>query len=68
MRENGFVPSQLVLCILPRFPRLSMDIPNQAERMEALRAAQAEMNFIRDERRVLQVLTRNIPPAADRIY
>ncbi len=66
--ENGLVPSKLVFGIIPRYPILNTDLPNQKERMEAIKLAQAEMNSIIAERRVLAALTKKIPPAADRQY
>lgn len=68
MGENGLVPSRLVFGMIPRFPIINTDLPTQKERMEALKTAQAEMNSIVAERRVVEALTRNIPPAADRVY
>ncbi len=66
--ENGLVPSRLVFGIIPRFPILNSDLPNQKERLAIIQMAQAEMNSIVAERRVLAALTRDIPPAADRTY
>ena len=66
--ENGLVPSRLVFGIIPRYPILNTDLPNQKERMEAIKLAQSEMNSIIAERRVLAALTKKIPPAADRQY
>ena len=68
MGENGLVPSRLVFGIIPRFPILNTDLPNQKDLMELIKKAQAEMNNIIAERRVLAALTRDIPPAADRTY
>ena len=68
MGETGLVPSRLVFGIVPRFPILNSNLPNQKERLEIIKIAQAEMNSIVAERRVLAALTRDIPPAADRTY
>ena len=68
MSENALVPSRLVFGILPRFPILNTKLPKQRERMDMIKKAQAEMNTIVAERRVLAALTRDIPPAADRTY
>lgn len=66
--ERGLVPSRLVFGILSRFFILNTGLPNQIDRMNAIKTAQAEMNSIVAEQRVLTVLTRNILPAADRTY
>lgn len=60
MCEDGFVPSKLVFEILPRFPILSTDLPNQEDRIETIKTVQAEMNSIVVERRVFKSLTKNI--------
>ena len=65
--ENGLVPSRLVFGIIPRFPIISTDLPSQKERMEILVRAQMEMNAIVAERRIMAPLTKDIPPAADRV-
>ena len=59
--ENGLVPSRLVLGIIPRFPILNSELPDQKEILEIIKNAQAEMNSIDAERRVLSALTRNVP-------
>ena len=66
--EKGLVPSLLAFGITPRFPIISTDLPTQSERMRLLATAQMEMNAIVAERRVQAALTRQIPPAADRVY
>ena len=53
---------------LLRFPILNSELPNQKERIGMIKSAQAEMNSIVAERKVLSALTRNIPPAADRVF
>lgn len=68
MGENGLVPSRLVFGIIPRFPILNHNLPTQRERLQALKLAQAEMNSIVAERRVLAALNKSIPSAADRNY
>lgn len=67
INENGLVPSRLVLGMFPRFPILNTDLPTQKDRINVIKAAQAEMNSIVAERRLLTALTRDIPPAADLI-
>jgi hypothetical protein len=68
MGENGLVPTLLVFGIIPRFPILSTDLPEQKERMRVITAAQAEYNTIVAERRLLSALQSRVPAAADRIY
>lgn len=57
--EMDLVPSRIVFGILPRFPMLSTDLPNQKSRMEAIESAQAEISLIVAERRVFETLTEN---------
>lgn len=64
MEENGLVPSRLASEVLPRFLFLSSDFLSQKESVEALKLAQAEMNSNVADKRVLEALVRNIPPAA----
>lgn len=66
--ENGLVPTRLVFGVIPRVPIISTELPTQIERMEILPAAQAEMISIVAERKIMTALTRDIPPAADRVY
>jgi hypothetical protein len=66
--ENGLVPSLLVFGIVPRFPILSSNLPEQQERMRVLAAAQAEYNTIVAERRIAEILKSRVPGAADRVY
>ena len=54
--------------MIQRFPIINTDLPLQREIMAIIKKAQAERNSILGERRVLEALTRNIPPAADRTY
>lgn len=68
MGENGLVPSLLVFGIIPRFPIITSDLPNQRERMEVLAAAQKEMNTIIAERRIITALTTNTPSSVDEVY
>lgn len=56
--ENGLVPSYLVFGMLPRFPAIEADVPEQRERMEIIAAAQMEMNTIIAERRIAEALRR----------
>jgi hypothetical protein len=66
--ENGLVPSLLVFGMIPRFPILTSEIPHQQERMRILQVAQAEMNSIAAERRIVQASKSAVPAAADRVY
>lgn len=59
------MPFRLFLGTLSRFPTLSMNIPNQRERIGILKTAQAEIISFVAEQCFLQVLTRNIPPVSD---
>jgi hypothetical protein len=68
MGENGLVPSLLVFGIVPRFPILSSNLPEQQERMRVLAAAQAEYNSIVAERRKEEILKSRVPGEADRVY
>jgi hypothetical protein len=54
--------------MIPRFPIITSEIPLQQERMRILQVAQAEMNSIVAERRVVQALQSAVPAAADRVY
>lgn len=66
--ENGLMPLRHFFGIILRFPILSSNLPSQNERMDALKAVQGEMNSIVLERRVLEVLAKIIPAAADQRY
>jgi hypothetical protein len=57
--ENGLVPSLLVFGVIPRYPALNTELPNQKVRMEVIAAAQMEMNFIIAERRISMALAKN---------
>jgi transposase InsO family protein len=66
--ENGLVPSLLVFGVIPRYPALNTELPNQKVRMEVIAAAQMEMNSIIAERRIATALAKNIPSAAEHGY
>jgi transposase InsO family protein len=66
--ENGLVPSLLVFGVVPRFPMLSTDLPNQKERMAAISLAKMEMNSIIAERRVNTALRKNAPSSVDYVF
>lgn len=66
IEKNKVFPSRLLFATIPRFPVLSTDLAAQKIRMEGLNFVQAELNLIVAERRVLEILTKNVPPAADR--
>jgi hypothetical protein len=62
--EDGLVPSLLVFGISPRHQVLSTNLPTQQERMKVLATANAEMNSIIAERRILTALQKSIPAAS----
>jgi hypothetical protein len=66
--EDGLFPSLLVFGIIPRFPIISTNLPDQKERMRILQVAQAETNTIVAERRLVTALRAQIPASADRLY
>lgn len=68
MTEKLLVNSRSVYEIIPRVPILNTKLPKQGERMDIKKNAQAEMNNIIAERRVLSALTTYIPPAAGHQY
>lgn len=68
MGENGLVPSYLVFGILPRFPVIESEVPEQRERMEIIAAAQMEMNTIIAERRIAEALRRQAPSGIETVY
>ena len=65
MGPEGLVPSMLVFGVLPRFPVSTIDLPNQVDRMNALKSARAEMETIACELKLAQALRSKLPPAAD---
>lgn len=64
MGPEGLTPSLLVFGAQPRFPAPNTALPNQRERMKALRNARAEMEAITAELRVRQALLSRAPQAA----
>lgn len=46
MGPEGLFPSLLVFGVLPRFPEVNITLPDQVERMEALKEARAEAETI----------------------
>ena len=68
INENGLVPSRLVFGIIPRLAIINTDLPTQKDRMNAIKSAQAEMNSIIAECRIMTALKSDMPPAADRTY
>ena len=66
--ERGLVLSFINYGINPRFPIISTELPIHEERRRLLVSAQIEMNAIIAERRIQAALTRQIPPAAHRVY
>lgn len=63
MNENGLVPSLLVFGLIPRFPIIASELPNQKERMEILTTAWAEMKAIVAKKRIMRALLK-VPSAA----
>jgi hypothetical protein len=68
MGTNELVPSLLVFGVVPRFPPMSINLPNQRDRMAALAAAQMEMSVIVSENRITAALNHNVPSSVDRTY
>lgn len=68
MVKNELVPFRLFFGIISRFPILTTNLPEQKERMEAVKAAQAKIITTVAQRRVFDALIINIPPAANRSY
>jgi hypothetical protein len=66
--ENGLVPLLFVFGVIPRYPALNTELPNQKVRMEVIAAAQMKMNSIIAERRISTALAKNIPSAAEHVY
>ena len=64
MSSNSLVPSYIVFGVLPRFPALNTLLPSQEERMNALRAAHAEMETVVAGLRTSTALRSNPPSAA----
>ena len=64
MGPEGLVPSLLVFGVLPRFSAVDTKLPNQVERMEALKNARAEAEAISAKLRVRKAIlakaTRNV--------
>ncbi len=68
MGPNGLVPSLLVFGVLPRFPAVSTNLPNQEDRMKALEIARSEMEAFVAEARVRTALNSNIPATATTVF
>lgn len=68
MRENVLEPTILVYGVIPRFVIINIELPNQKDRMEAIKTAQAEMTAKVAERRIRTALAHEIPPAADQSF
>jgi len=68
MNPEGLVPSLLVFGVLPRFPAVNTQLPNQVERMRALEVARAEMESITAELRLRKALNSNLSAAASKVY
>ena len=65
MGPEGLVPSLLVFGVLPRFPAVNTKLPNQVERMEALKNARAEAAAITAQIRVRKALLAKVPRNVD---
>ena len=65
---NGLVPSLLVFGIIPRFPIIASELPQQAARMKALAEARAEYEAIVAELRITAAMKHAVPAAASRVY
>lgn len=68
MSEIGLVPTRHICGATPKFPFINTELPNQKNRMEAMKTAQAEMSAIVAERRICTALGHEISSAADRSY
>jgi hypothetical protein len=66
--ENGLVSLLLVFGVIPRYPALNTELPNQKVRIKVIAATQMEMNSISAERRITTALAKNIPSAAEHVY
>jgi hypothetical protein len=64
---NGLAPSMLVPGTIPRFPVLQSDLPNQRDRLDSVKNAQAEINNIIAEQRIQEAMMRKVTPATDYI-
>lgn len=65
---NGLVPSLLVFGIIPRFPIISSELPQQEARMKVLAEARAEYEAIIAEMRITAAMRHAVPEAANRTY
>lgn len=61
MGPEFLVPSLLVFGILPRFPSLNTELPNQTDRMIALEMAQVQMASINAKLKVQKALRSKLP-------
>ena len=62
---NGLCPTLLVFGVVPRMPLSTIDLPNQRERMRALKTARMEMVKQVAKSRLSTAKNRNVPAAAD---
>ncbi len=63
--QNGLIPTLLVFGVIPSFPFGFADLPEQRERMKAMKMARYEMVKVVAASRLKTVLNRNFPSAAD---
>lgn len=68
MGPTGLVPSLLVFGMLPRFPAVQTNLPNQCDGMHALLMAKTEMEGIVAEQRLKTALSNNVPLASKTEY
>lgn len=65
MGPEGLVPSLLVFGVLPRFPSVNTELPDQIARMEALGKARAEAATITAQLRVRKAMLSKVPRNVD---
>jgi hypothetical protein len=68
MGPNGLVPSLLVFGMIPRFPIIDANVPDQEQRGLAMQVSREEYQNVVAEMRVKAALLHNVPAAADMQY
>lgn len=68
MGEHLLVPTRLIFEFTSRFSFINSELPNQKERVEAIKIAQSEMNAIVAEWSTRTALTHQILLATNRSY
>lgn len=61
---SGLVPSLLVFGMIPRFPSVNSELPEQTDRMIALELAQVVMASISAKLRIQKALRARLPPVS----